>query len=42
MSKKPDDEQEYIFRPWITVKGKRVYAKKGRVFRIPINGDKKR
>lgn len=33
-----DKEQRYIFRPYITVKGVRIYAKQygKRAFKIPI------
>lgn len=27
---------EYIFRPYITKNGKRIYPKKSKVFKIPI------
>jgi hypothetical protein len=39
MSKR-DDNQEYIYTPYITIKGVRVYKKGGGVFRIPV-GKKK-
>jgi hypothetical protein len=29
----------YIFRPYITIKGKRVYRKNGGMFKIPIYED---
>ena len=32
---------EYIFRPYITVKGKRITRPNGGMFKIPINKDKK-
>lgn len=31
-----DDNVEYIFRPYITVKGKRITRKNGGMFKIPI------
>ncbi|CAI2492631.1 Uncharacterised protein [Serratia fonticola] len=34
------DEQEYIFRPYITVKGKRITRPNGGMFKIPVK-DKK-
>lgn len=37
---KRDDNQEYIYTPYITIKGVRVYKKGGGVFRIPV-GKKK-
>lgn len=30
----------YIFRPYITIKGKRIYRKNGGMFKIPV-GNKK-
>lgn len=36
------DSREYIFTPWITVKGKRIYHPTGGVFRIPLNKLKRR
>lgn len=30
------EEQEYIYRPWITVKGTRLYRKNGGMFKIPV------
>lgn len=30
---------KYIYTPYITIKGKRVYRKGGGVFRIPIHDD---
>jgi hypothetical protein len=38
----PHDDQEYIYTPYITKKGKRIYKKGGGVFRIPLNRLKKR
>ncbi|MGI4873684.1 MAG: hypothetical protein ACRYFX_21200 [Janthinobacterium lividum] len=38
----PRDDQEYIYTPYITKKGKRVYKKGGGVFRIPVDRMKKR
>lgn len=36
---KKDDKVKYIYRPWITVKGKRIYAKNygKKAFRIPVS-----
>lgn len=34
------DNTIYIFRPYITVKGKRIYRKNGGMFKIPV-GNKK-
>ena len=38
VSVKKEDEQEYIFRPWITKNGKRIYAKTYglKAFKIPV------
>ncbi|CNL95211.1 Uncharacterised protein [Yersinia aleksiciae] len=36
-----DDNVEYIFRPYITVKGKRITRPNGGMFKIPINKNKK-
>ncbi|KAA0990918.1 hypothetical protein FXO21_12520 [Dyadobacter sp. UC 10] len=36
MPRKDDDCIEYIYRPWITVKGRKVFPRKGRVFKICI------
>lgn len=30
----------YIFRPYITIKGKRIYRKNGGMFKIPISNEK--
>lgn len=30
----------YIFRPYITIKGKRIYRKNGGMFKIPISNKK--
>ena len=30
----------YIFRPYITIKGKKVYRKNGGMFKIPISNEK--
>ena len=38
----PDESQEYIYTPYITRKGKRIYRKGGGVFRIPVSRMKKR
>ncbi len=35
------EEPEYIFRPYITVKGKRITRPNGGMFKIPINKSKK-
>jgi len=35
------DEVEYIYRPYITVKGKRITRPNGGMFKIPINKEKK-
>ena len=32
-----NEEIEYIYRPYITVKGKRINRKNGGMFKIPIN-----
>ena len=34
-----DDSVGYIFRPYITVKGKRITRKNGGMFKIPIKKD---
>ena len=34
------DEQEYIFRPYITVKGKRITRPNGGMFKIPVKNSK--
>lgn len=36
---KKDKDQNYIFRPYITVKGRRIYASQYglKAFKIPIN-----
>lgn len=34
------EETIYIFRPYITIKGKRIYRKNGGMFKIPV-GNKK-
>lgn len=31
-----EQDVEYIFRPYITVKGKRIYRPNGGMFKIPI------
>jgi len=36
MQQNKADEVEYIFRPYITVKGKRITRKGGGMFKIPI------
>ncbi|EJD6475412.1 MULTISPECIES: hypothetical protein [Providencia] len=40
MNKVTTDEQEYIFRPYITVKGKKITRPNGGMFKIPVK-DKK-
>lgn len=40
--RKERDSDEFIFTPYITVKGKRVYAGSGKVFRIPLDRLKRR
>ncbi|WP_218187097.1 hypothetical protein, partial [Klebsiella quasipneumoniae] len=37
-----DESQAYIFRPYITVKGKRITRPNGGMFKIPINREKKK
>lgn len=41
MRKRPPKKprKRLIFRPWITVKGKRVYPRKGGVFPIWVDDD---
>lgn len=34
--KESTEDVEYIYRPYITVKGKRITRKNGGMFRIPI------
>jgi hypothetical protein len=38
MAKKEKDEEviDYIFRPYITKNGVRIYPKNGKLFKIPI------
>jgi len=31
-----EEEQQYIFRPYITVKGKRITRPNGGMFKIPV------
>jgi hypothetical protein len=31
-----EEELFYIFRPWITIKGQRIYRKNGGMFKIPV------
>lgn len=31
-----NEDIEYIFRRYITIKGKRIYPKHGKCFRIPV------
>ena len=35
------DAVQYIYRPYITVKGKRITRPNGGMFKIPIKKDKK-
>ena len=37
-----DESQAYIFRPYITVTGKRITRPNGGMFKIPINREKKK
>ncbi len=30
------DDENFIYRPYITIKGKRIYRKNGGVFKIPV------
>lgn len=32
----------YIYRPYITIKGRRIYPKKSKVFRIPVFEDQQK
>lgn len=34
--KKENQKQKYIFRPYITKNGKRIYPKNSKVFKIPV------
>ena len=34
--KEKDEEVDYIFRPYITKNGVRIYPKNGKFFKIPI------
>lgn len=36
LNPKQNEDVEYIFRPYITVKGKRITRKNGGMFKIPI------
>ncbi len=36
MLENTNDEIEYIYRRYITIKGKRIYPSHGKCFRIPI------
>ncbi|MGL4747241.1 MAG: hypothetical protein ACRCYF_05830 [Shewanella sp.] len=36
-----DDSAAYIYRPYITVKGKRITRPNGGMFKIPVNSKKK-
>jgi hypothetical protein len=42
MNRRDDPNEEYIYTPYITIKGKRVYKSGGGVFRIPKSRLKKR
>ena len=33
---KKEENKKYIFRPYITRNGIRIYPKKGKVFKIPV------
>lgn len=35
-----DEEQDFIFRPYITVKGRRITRPNGGMFKIPIKKDR--
>jgi len=37
-----DESQAYIFRPYITVKGKRITRPNGGMFKIPVKRDPKK
>ena len=37
MKKTEDKNQKYIFRPYITKNGVKIYSKNGKVFKIPVN-----
>lgn len=37
-----DESQAYIFRPYITVKGKRITRPNGGMFKIPVNREPKK
>ena len=34
--RKDNSKKKYIFRPYITKNGKRIYPKNGKVFKIPV------
>lgn len=36
-TEKLKEKKEYIYRPYITKNGIRIYPKKGKVFKIPVN-----
>lgn len=37
---KKSEDVEYIFRPYITKNGKRIYPKKAKFFKIPVKTKK--
>ncbi|EAQ6141534.1 hypothetical protein EYA42_23715 [Salmonella enterica subsp. enterica serovar Derby] len=37
-----EESQAYIFRPYITVKGKRITRPNGGMFKIPVNREQKK
>ncbi len=37
-----DEDVEFIFRPYITVKGKRITRKNGGMFKIPVKKVRKK
>lgn len=37
-----DNSQAYIFRPYITVKGKRITRPNGGMFKIPVRQEEKK
>lgn len=40
-NEKSSKEQQYIYRPWITIKGVRIYASTygKKAFKIPVNNN---
>ena len=36
VDKKKNDKKDYIFRPYITKNGIRIYPKNAKVFKIPV------